>query len=210
MIFGLQEVGIAVGAIITTWIVQNTELKDGLTEWFIDKIGSDRFDADMHSVLETIKGLQYESQLEDFDNKLKEDLYKWYINATLQCYSEFINEYIILSKNTKLDELKKQTKLLLYKKLSEVRNTTETTIKMPDPLQGKFDSFRNYLDKQMLAILEKSLVANTKSLLNIQLLDALETNIRWMVFYTTSMFENFNGRFDNLTKRDIFIRDRIN
>lgn len=206
MIFGLEHLGIAVGAVLTTWVVQNTKLKEGLTEWFIDKVGSGRFDAEMHTVLETVKGLQYESQLQDFDNKLKEDLYKWYINATLQCYAEFINEYMVLSKSTKLDELKRQAKLLLYAKLSEVRNTIELTIKMPEPLQGKFDSFRNYLDKQMIVVLEKSLSANTKSLLNVQLLDALETNIRWMVFYTTSMFENFNGKFDDLSKRDVFIK----
>lgn len=210
MTFGLEHLGIAAGAIFTTWVVQNSKLKEGLTEWFINKVGSGKFDAEMHTVLETIKGLQYESQLEDFENKLKEDLYKWYINATLQCYSEFINEYMVLSKGIKLEELKKQTKLLLYAKLNEVRDNIESSIKMPEPLQSKFDSFRNYLDKQMITVLEKSLTANTKSLLNIQLLDALETNIRWMVFYTTSMFENFNGKFDGLSKKDVFIRNPKN
>jgi hypothetical protein len=79
---------------------------------------------------------------------------------------------------------------------------------MPDVLQDKFDTFRNYLDKQHIYVLEKALHAPTKSLLNIQLLDALETNIRWMFFYATDMFEGFNGHFDSLVKNDIFIKTK--
>lgn len=202
---GTQEIIIASGAIVSTWIFNNVRLREGITEWFVSNLGSKNYTAEMHSVLETIKGLQYEAQLEDFENKLKEELYKWYINTTLDGFVEFINEYIQINRKLKLEDLKKETKNILYNKLSGIRNKVDQSIKMPEELQSKFNQFRNYLDKQILDILEKSLSANSRSVLNIQLLDALETNTRWMVFYTTSMFENFNGHFDHLKRKDIFI-----
>ena len=205
MNLGLQEIIIAIGAVISTWIFNNTRLREGVTDCFVSYLGNKNYTAEMHSVLETIKGLQYEAKLEDFENKLKEELYKWYINTTLEGYVQFINDYIQINNKLKLEDLKKETKHLLYSKLSEVRHRVDTSIRMPDQLQSKFDQFRNYLDKQILDVLEKSLSANSRSLLNIQLLDALETNTRWMVFYTTSMFENFNGHFDNLKRKDVFI-----
>ena len=44
----------------------------------------------------------------------------------------------------------------------------------------------------------------TKKILLIQVLDAIETNSRWFLFYNTEMFDNFNGHFDSLTRKDVF------
>ncbi len=208
MTFGLEHVGIALGAILTTWILNNGKLKEGLTEWFINKVGSGKFDATDHTVIETIKGLLYECQIQEFDNQLKEDLYKYYVTTCLNQFIQFADQYVLLSKKNKLHDLKRETKLLLYTILKEQKNIIDTTVRMPNALQTRFDSFRNYLDKQHIYVLEKALNAGTKTLLNIQLLDALETNIRWMFFYTTDMFEGFNGQFDSLSRVDVFIRPK--
>lgn len=206
MTFGTEQVLMVIAAVLTTYIVQNIKLREGLTEWLVTKMGRSRFTAEDHTVLETIKGLQYESHIQEFDNKLKENLYNYYINTCLTYFSEFAESYIKLSKEKNLADLKKETKLLLYTTLNSLKNNIDSTIKMPDVLQDKFDTFRNYLDKQHIYVLEKALHAPTKSLLNIQLLDALETNIRWMFFYATDMFEGFNGHFDSLFKNDIFVK----
>lgn len=208
MTFGLEHVGIALGAILTTWILNNGKLKEGLTEWFINKVGSGKFDVDDHTVVETIKGLIYEASIQEFDNDLKEELYKFYIETSLFYFIKFTNRYSELSKTKKLVELKKETKVLLYSTLKELKDLIDSSIKMPAVLQNRFDTFRNYLDKQHIYVLEKALNANSKTLLNIQLLDALETNIRWMFFYTTDMFEGFNGQFNKLTKDEIFINKK--
>src|ERR1039457_146717 len=187
MTFGTEQVLMVLAAVLTTYIVQNLKLREGITEWLVNKMGRSRFTAEDHTVLETIKGLQYESHIQEFDNKLKENLYNYYINTCLTYFSEFAESYIKLSKEKSLVDLKKETKLLLYTTLNSLKNNIDSAIKMPDVLQDKFDTFRNYLDKQHIYVLEKALHAPTKSLLNIQLLDALETNIRWMFFYATDM-----------------------
>jgi uncharacterized protein (DUF2267 family) len=206
MTFGLEQLAIISGTFLTAWILNNVKLKEGLTEWFIDKVGSGKFDADDHTVLETIKGLLFECQIQEFDNKLKEELYKYYITTCLSQFLMLSEKYVELSKKHKLQDLKKETKLLLYRILNDQKNTIDTNVKMPDILQDRFNTFRNYLDKQHIYVLEKALSAQSKTLLNIQLLDALETNIRWMFFYTTDMFEGFNGQFDKLSKCDVFIK----
>lgn len=205
MTFGLEHVGIVLGAILTTFILNNTRLKEGATEWFVNKIGSGKFDAKDHSVFETVKGLIYEASIQEFDNELKEHLYKYYMETVLINFMNFAEKYAEISKTKKINDLKKETKLLLYDTLQTTKITIDKTIKMPDVLQSKFDTFRNYLDKQHIYVMEKAINANTKTILNIQLLDALENNIRWMFFYTTDMFEGFNGRFDSLSKNDVFL-----
>ncbi len=205
MTFGLEHIGVAIGAIITTWVLNNNKLKEGLTDWFVNKVGSGKFDVHDHSVIESIKGLMYEANIQEFDSDLKEELYKFYVETTLFYFIKFTNSYAELSKTKKLNDLKKETKVLLYSTLKELKTLIDSSIKMPDVLQSKFDTFRNYLDKQHIYVLEKALTAHTKSLLNIQLLDALETNIRWMFFYTTDMFEGFNGHFNHLTRDEVFM-----
>lgn len=205
MTFGIEHIGVALGAILTTFILNNTKLKEGATEWFVNRIGSGKFDATDHTVFETIKGLVYEASIQEFDNELKEMLYKYYMETVLLNFKDFADNYAIISKTKKINELKKETKILLYNTLHLTKTKIDTTIKMPDVLQSKFDTFRNYLDKQHIYVMEKAINANTKTILNIQLLDALENNIRWMFFYTTDMFEGFNGRFDSLSKNDIFL-----
>lgn len=206
MTFGLEHVGIVIGAILTTWILNNGKLKEGLTEWFINKVGSGKFDANDHSVIETINGLLYESQIQEFDNELKEELYKYYITNCLNSFKIFAEEYVKLTAKHKLNDLKKETKKLLYSILNDLKLKIDNSIKMPAVLQDKFDSFRNYLDKQHITVLEKALAAPSKTLLNIQLLDALENNIHWMFFYTTDMFEGFNGQFNQLSRSDVFYK----
>ena len=206
MTFGTEQVLMVLAAVVTTYIVQNIKLREGLTEFIIYKLSKGKFNAEDHTVLETIKGLQYESHIQEFDNKLKENLYNYYINTCLSYFGQFTESYIKMSKDKNLKDLKKETKLLLYSTLKDLKNNIDSAVKMPEILQDKFDTFRNYLDKQHIYVLEKALTAPTKSLLNIQLLDALETNIRWMFFYTTDMFEGFNGHFDSLAKHDIFIK----
>ena len=208
MTFGLEHAGIAIAAILSTWVLNNIKLKEGLTEWFINKVGSGKFDVSDHTVIETIKGLMYEAGIQEFDNNLKEELYKFYIETSLFYFIKFSNSYSELSKKHKLVDLKKETKNLLYNTLRELKDIIDSSILMPLPLQSKFDTFRNYLDKQHIYVLEKVLTANTKTLLNIQLLDALETNIRWMFFYTTDMFEGFNGQFNHLTRNEVFINKK--
>lgn len=204
MIFGLEHIGIALGAIASTWIVNNKKLRDGITEWIVNKTSNNNLTNIDHTVVETITSLMYESSLQEFNNQLKEELYKYYMDTCFNGFLKFIEEYNKLSKKYKLVELKKETKLLLYSTLNQEKHTIDNIIKMPDSLQNKFDTFRNYLNKQHLYVLERALTSNSKVLLNIQLLDALETNIRWTFFYTTDMFEGFNGQFDTLSKSDVF------
>ena len=52
--------------------------------------------------------------------------------------------------------------------------------------------------------IENALQSPNKSILLIQVLDAIETNSRWFLFYNTEMFDNFNGHFDTIARKDIF------
>ena len=79
MEFGMNEILIAVGAILTTWILNNKKLKEGTTEWFVSRLGINAYDIQNHTVKESLKKLKFESKLIEFDNALKTELFHYYI-----------------------------------------------------------------------------------------------------------------------------------
>ena len=206
MIFGTNEVLIAVGAILTTWILNNSKLKEGTTDWFVARLGLDTYNIQNHNVKESLKKLKFESKLTEFDNALKTELFHYYIETVIDAMNELVIDILSQEKKLSLEETKRLIKNSLYDKLSYIQNNIDNKIKMPDPLQDKFDRFRNYLTLQHTYAVENALQSSNKKLLLVQVLDAIENNSRWFLFYSTEMFENFNGHFDILTKKDVFIK----
>lgn len=200
----LDQILIAAGAVLTTWVFNNTKLREGITDWFLKTIGRDKFDIKSHSVTETLKALKFESKLTEYDNKLKTELFHFYIEVVLNTMGELV-QYILANENKlSLEDTKKLIKNHMYDKLLYINTELDTKIKMPDILQNKFDRFTNYLNMQHTYAIENALQATSKKILLIQVFDAIETNSRWFLFYNTEMFDNFNGHFDSITRKDIF------
>lgn len=206
MTFGTEEVLIAIGAVITTWVLNNSKLKEGMTDWFVARLGIDTYNIQNHNVKETLKKLKFESKLTEFDNALKTELYHFYIETVVDAMNELVVDILTNEKKLSLEETKKLIKNSLYDKLSYIQNNVDSKIKMPDPLEEKFNRFRNYLTLQHTYAVENALQSSNKKLLLVQVLDAIENNSRWFLFYTTEMMENFNGHFDSLKKSDVFIK----
>lgn len=206
MTFGTEEVLIAIGAVITTWVLNNSKLKEGMTDWFVARLGIDTYNIQNHNVKETLKKLKFESKLTEFDNALKTELYHFYIETVVDAMNELVVDILTNEKKLSLEETKKLIKNSLYDKLSYIQNNVDSKIKMPDPLEEKFNRFRNYLTLQHTYAVENALQSSNKKLLLVQVLDAIENNNRWFLFYTTEMMENFNGHFDSLKKSDVFIK----
>lgn len=210
MIFGTNEVLIAVGAILTTWILNNSKLKEGTTDWFVGRLGLDTYNIQNHNVKESLKKLKFESKLTEFDNALKTELFHYYIETVIDAMNELVIDILSQEKKLSLEETKRLIKNSLYDKLSYIQNNIDNKIKMPDPLQDKFDRFRNYLTLQHTYAVENALQSSNKKLLLVQVLDAIENNSRWFLFYSTEMMESFNGHFDSLSKKDVFINKNNN
>lgn len=206
MAFGSEYVLITIGGILAAWVLNNSKLKEGATDWFVSRLGIDNYNIANHNVKETLKKLKFESKLTEFDNALKTELYQYYIEVVIDTMNELVADILNNEKGLSLEESKKLIKNSLYDKLSYIENNIDTRIKMPDPLQEKFDRFRNYLAMQHTYAVENSLQASNKKILLIQVLDAIENNNRWFLFFVTEMFENFNGHFDTLKKSDVFIK----
>lgn len=200
----LDQVLIAAGAVLTTWIFNNTKLREGTTDWFLRFIGRDKFNIKDHSVIETLKALKFESKLTEYDNKLKTELFHFYIEVVLNTMHELVEKILEEESKLSLEDTKKFIKNSMYDKLLYINNELDSKIKMPDVLQLKFDRFTNYLNMQHTYAIENALQATSKKILLIQVLDAIETNSRWFLFYNTEMFDNFNGHFDAINRKDIF------
>jgi hypothetical protein len=201
----INEVLAGIGIFITTYIISNIKLKDGVTEWFVNFIGKTNYNISQHNIIEDIKKLTFESHLNEYNNKVKTELYYFYTGVVLTTMSDFAE--LILEKEKKLSfkELKSFISMNMYDKFSSMNILIDSTIKMPDELQSKFDKLNNYLTKQHTYSIDNALQSPNKKLLLVQVLDAIYHNSRWFLFYTTEMFENYNGHFDKLSKKDVFI-----
>lgn len=206
MVVGINEILIALGTVISIWIINNYKLKEGITSWFVERLGIDTYDIKNHNIKETLKKIILESKLTEFDNDLKTELYHYYIYIVISHMHLLIIDIIDKQKTLSLEETKKIVKNTLYDKLHEIEKDIDHTIKLPNVLQDKFDKFRNYLSLQHTYAVENALQSSNKKLLLIQVLDAIDNNSRWFLFYTTEMFESFNGHFEVLKRKDVFIK----
>lgn len=206
MVVGLNEILIACGSILTTWVLFNNKLKEGITEWVVSRLGIDSYNINNHNAKESLKALKFESKLTEFDNPLKTELFQYYIAIVLDTMNELIIDILSKQKDLSLEETKRLIKNTMYDKLSYINSQIDSRVKMPVSLQDKFDKFRNYLTLQHTYAIDNALQSANKKLLLVQVFDAIENNSRWFLFYSTEMFENFNGHFDTLSKKDVFIK----
>lgn len=206
MEFGLNEILIAAGGILMTWIFNNTKLREGLTDFILTKVGSS-YDITTYNVQTSLKSLKFEAKLTDFDNPIKSELYQYYVNEFFAIMSDIITE-LLENKKMKFHEIKIFIKHNLYDRLLLLNEQIDRDINLPDDLSEKFSHFRNYLTLQYSYAIEHALHAQNKKILLIQVLDAIENNSRWFLFYCTEMFNNFNGKFETLTMEDIFVNKR--
>ena len=206
MAFGSEYILVTIGGILAGWVLNNASLREGTTEWFVTRLGIGQYDVSNHHVKETLKKLKFEARLTEFDNVLKTELFHYYTDIVLDNMNDLVNDILSLEKKLSLEETKKMIKNSLYDKLTIIQNNIDSTIKMPIALQNKFDKFINYLSLQHTYAIENALQSSNKKLLMFQVLDAIDNNNRWFLFYSQEMYQSFNGGFDTLSKKDIFIK----
>lgn len=208
MTFGLEEILIGIGTFITVYVINNVKLREGITDWFVTLIGKSNYNISDHNVKETIKALKFESKLIKFDNKIKTELYHYYVETVLNAMNDLVLEIVSKEKSLNFHATKTNVKNNMYDRLAKINHDIDNTVKMPEKLQEKFDKIKNYLTKQHTYAIDNALQSPNKKLLLIQVLDAIENNSTWFLFYTTEMFDNFNGHFDILSKNDVFIKHK--
>jgi len=206
MTFGLVEIMTGIGGFLTIYIINNARLKEGITDWVLGVFGRNTYDITDHNVREQLKALKFDSILNEFDNKIKTDLYHYYVETVLNTMHDLVSDILDNQKKMNFSALKAHVKNNMYDRLSSIDIEIDKHVSMPDQLQEKFDKFRNYLTKQHTYSIDNALHASNKKLLLVQVLDAIENNSRWFLFYTTEMMENFNGHFDALSRSDVFIK----
>lgn len=200
----ISNIILGLGTLFTIYIINNNKLRDGITEIFLNFIGKNKLDTTSHNIKDTLYNLKFKSNHSIFSNDLKTELYHFYVTEVLTNMEKLVDEILEAEKKMKLREFKSFIKQKMYNRLSDINIEIDKKVLMPKPLQEKFDNFKNYLTKQHTYAIDNALSVNNKKLLIIKVLDAVENNSMWFLFYTTEMFENFNGHFNNLTKQDVF------
>lgn len=208
MEFGLNEILLATGGILMTWVFNNAKLREGITDFVLNKISSS-YNITTHNVKTCLKSLKFEAKLTNFDNSVKSELYQYYVDEFFKIMDDIINN-LLTNKRKSFHETKSFIKNKLYDDLLTLNKKMDKDIYLPDELNNKFSKFRNYLTLQYSYAVEQALTAQNKKILLIQVLDAVENNSRWFLFYCTEMFNNFNGSFETLTSDDVFINKDIN
>ena len=61
MVVGINEILIGMGTVISIWVINNYKLKEGITSWFVDRLGIDTYDIKNHNIKETLKKIILEN-----------------------------------------------------------------------------------------------------------------------------------------------------
>lgn len=204
-IFTTNNILVSLATIFTFWVLQNKGLRDGVTEWFINKKLKKRNSIKDHNVLISLEQIKYKLNRVQFEEKLKTELFIFYTTIFIDNMEEFVKSILTQYKNLSLVELKKTITLEMLKTLKDIDSKIEDTIQMPDELQHQFNTFSNYLSIHHTEEIENVLsIANNKDVLVDLIFNTVASNSSWCLFYTTAMFERFNGKFKKLSKEDIF------
>lgn len=193
-----------IGAFITIYIINNTKLREGLTDWFLSYFKRGHIDFESHNIKETIIQQKFNAKHTEFNNDLKTELFHYYVDVTLTTMEQLVDEVLEQEKKLNIKQLKLFIKQKMYNRLSVISSDIDKKISMPEPLQDKFDRFKNHLAKQHTHAIDNALTTPDKKTMVIKVLDAIENNSMWFTFYSIEMFETFNGHFDKLDRTDIF------
>ena len=120
MSFGIEEILIGIGTFVTVYIINNSKLREGITDWFINLIGKNNYNISDHNVKESIKALKFEANLTEFDNKIKTDLYHYYVETVLNTMNDLVLEILEKEKSLNFHSTKTNIKNNMYDKLSQI------------------------------------------------------------------------------------------
>jgi hypothetical protein len=203
-IFTTDNVIIFISTIITFWVFNNKALRDGLTQWFIDRKLKNRNDIERHHVKTALESVKFKSRHIVYDNELKTELFQLYVSTFIDNMAEYVDT--IIDKYNGLDfiETKKLVTEEMYKTLTKINYELELKVKMPEKLQLTFEKFSNYLAIHHSNEIDNTLSAISKEILINQVFNTVASNSSWFLFYSTAMFDNFNGAFNTLTHKDVF------
>lgn len=200
----ITNILLGLGTLFTVYVIQNEKLRDGITELFLTFLSRNKYDDDDHNIFDTLSSHKFKANHTTFDNPVKTELYHFYVDQVLSAMENMANTIKDNKKEKKLRKLKSIIKTTMYDNLYEIKHELDNRIVLPDELNNQFNDFKNYLTKQITYSTDNAMLVNNRKLLIMKVYDAIENNAMWFLFYTTEMFTNFNGDFDDLERNDVF------
>lgn len=198
-----------IGGFISLWIVQNSKLKDGVTELFLamlGKFGSKKIPLKSHKAFITIKNYENQLNLFLFNSHTKSQFYKEFMTIIFRNLNIMANHIVDSYNSENFD-----AEYMITEQIENFRKKIDleviTKLVVPTKIEKQIEHWK-FL---MIASLKTSIISLINDDINdssyFKIYRTLDTFLSFTNFITGTgsiLFNNINGAFDELELDDLY------
>lgn len=198
-----------IGSIVTVFIIQNTRLKEGFTDAFINLMGrfsSKKIPLRHHKAFVILKSYKNQLNLFLFDNHTKSTFYKEFITIIFDNMLLLSEELIKKEGKNNADiEYEISNLFELYKE--KIDKEISGKLIIPEKIANKLNHWKSLMLDSLKSSVESLITDDTnnnKYFKVYRTLDALLTFSNFLTSTGSIQFNNINGAFNEIEIRDIY------
>ena len=196
------------GTFLTTWLVQNKNLKEGLTNVLLKQLNKEpikKIPLKDHKVFSQIKSYNVSSRYYLFTSETKSLFYREYIKILFVELESFITKVSSTTyTNTSFDN---GVITELTKAIENVDIKVKEKFNVPPLISNQFDQWRFAITESLKTSIEYIInddITSNVYFKQYRILDQVVSFIHIILSTGALTFNQMNGAFDKLTKDDIF------
>ncbi len=196
---------------ITTWIINNTKLKEGITDKFLSmvgKFGSRKIDLKNHKAFIIVKNYENHLNLFLFNGHTKSVFYKEFIGIIFKHITQMMEDVI---SNFQSNNIKENVEFYIVEKLELARKSIneeiEEKLNIPIKIQNQIDHWKSLMLNSLRSTIEQLITddSNDEGYFKVyRTLDAILTTANFITGTGSILFNNINGAFDEITIENIY------
>lgn len=208
------------GAIITGYILNNTVLKEGLTDIILSKFNKtsiDKIDLKYHKVYIALKNYKNQITFSLVGGELKNKFCREYIGIIFNNMLKYLERIDSKYKELELDKTKPNIKLIMLgsyvnQELEECKSNIvkelQLMFKIPTKIESQFDAWRiaqmNALKLDIENVTEDDNLKDLYTKSN-EYFNKILSFFNYVVVNYTLLFNAINGAFNELKESDVFL-----
>lgn len=208
------------GGILTAYILNNTILKEGFTEWFLAKLNKTsitKIDLKYHKSYASLKNYKNQITFTLVGGELKNKFCREYIGVIFKHMLKYLDNIDTKYKELELDKLKHNMKLIVLDSYvnqeleeckSNILNDLQLMFKIPHKVESQFDNWRiaqlNALKLDIENVAEDDNLTDLYTKSN-EYFNKILSFFNYVIVNYTLLFNGINGAFNELKESDVFI-----
>lgn len=197
------------GSVLSMYIVQNSKLKDGITDFILSlfgKFGSKKIDLKLHKAFIIIKNYDNQLNLFLFNNYTKSLFYKEFVGVIFKNILNMCTAIIV-----KYESKSSDVEYVILEELENCKKAIDSEINaklnIPSKIQNQIEHWKSLMltsVKNSIEVLVNDEVNDSDYFKVYRTFDILLTFTNFITGTGSILFNNINGAFDEIASAEIY------